>query len=137
VSGFRRTADKRARVIAGLQLASWLLLRDPTLVRRKEIVVQGKQMFKVISPIEKRNGEKYWVRCGTGFTNKDDSINMYIDVLPVAADKSLTLQLRVMTDEDLRPNADKRAQFNLPRTSSGMSNLDSMQAAASHDSVPF
>lgn len=41
-----------------------------------------KKMFKVITAIEKRNGEKFWTRCGTGFTNKDDSINLYLDVIP-------------------------------------------------------
>ena len=103
-------------------------------------------MFKVISPIEKKNGERYWMRCGTGFTNKDDSINMYIDALPIAVGKELTLQLRVLTEEDLKPASERRAQFNLPRTSSGvsnldmprgMSNLDSMPASSAHEPVPF
>ena len=55
-------------------------------------------MFKVICPIEKRGGGTYWMRMGTGFTNKDDSINIYLDALP----KNFQLQLREMDEEDLR-----------------------------------
>lgn len=61
-----------------------------------------KKMFKVITAIEKRNGEKFWTRCGTGFTNKDDSINLYLDVIP-AGQKEFMLQVRELTDEDLTP----------------------------------
>ena len=57
-----------------------------------------KRMFKVICPIEKRGGGTYWMRLGTGFTNKDDSINIYLDALP----KNCQLQLREMDEEDLR-----------------------------------
>ena len=94
-------------------------------------------MFKVISPIEKKNGDRYWMRCGTGFTNKDDSINMYIDALPIAVGKELTLQLRVLTEEDLRAKPERRSQFDLPRSSSGVSHLDSMPASSAHEPVPF
>jgi hypothetical protein len=63
-----------------------------------------KKMFKVITAIEKRNGEKFWTRCGTGFTNKDDSINLYLDVIP-AGQKEFVLQVRELTDEDLTPRS--------------------------------
>lgn len=63
-----------------------------------------KKMFKVITAIEKRNGEKFWTRCGTGFTNKDDSINLYLDVIP-AGQKEFMLQVRELTDDDLTPRA--------------------------------
>ncbi len=63
-----------------------------------------KKMFKVITAIEKRNGEKFWTRCGTGFTNKDDSINLYLDVIP-AGQKEFVLQVRELTEEDLTPRA--------------------------------
>lgn len=72
-------------------------------------------MFKVISPIERRNGEKYWMRLGSAFTNKDDSINVYLDAMPLG--KEFTLQLRELTEEDLAPRGDRngqRAAFNLP-----------------------
>jgi hypothetical protein len=72
-------------------------------------------MFKVITPIEKHNGEKYWMRLGSAFTNKDDSINVYLDAIPTG--KDWTLQLRELTEEDLRPRGERnpqRAAFNLP-----------------------
>lgn len=65
-----------------------------------------KKMFKVITAIEKRNGEKFWTRCGTGFTNKDDSINIYLDVIP-AGQKEFMLQVRELTEDDLAPRASR------------------------------
>jgi hypothetical protein len=72
---------------------------------------EKKEMFKVISPIDKRDGSKFWMSCGVGYRNKDQSINMYIDALPVAAGKDgrpLTLQLREVTEEELRERREKR-----------------------------
>lgn len=61
-----------------------------------------KKMFKVITPIDKGNGkDKYWMRLGTAFTNKDDSINVYLDAIPVNQ-KEWTLQLREMEEEDFK-----------------------------------
>ena len=61
-----------------------------------------RKMFKVITPIEKANGkDKYWMRLGTAFTNKDDSINVYLDAIPVNQ-KEWTLQLREMDEEDFK-----------------------------------
>ena len=71
-----------------------------------------KRMFKVISPIDRRDGGKYWLRCGTGYVNKDNSINVYLEALPlVAKDQGVTLQLREMTEEDFRERAEKRASY--------------------------
>jgi hypothetical protein len=72
---------------------------------------EKKVMFKVISPIDKRDGSKFWMSCGVGYRNKDQSINMYIDALPVATGKDgrpLTLQLREVTEEELRERREKR-----------------------------
>jgi hypothetical protein len=55
-------------------------------------------MFKVISPIEKKGGGQWWMRVGSAFTNKDDSINIYLDAWP----KNFQLQLRELDEEDLR-----------------------------------
>ncbi len=58
-----------------------------------------KKMFKVISPIQNAKGETlYWMRLGSAFTNRDDSLNIYLDALP----KSFQLQLRELDEEDLR-----------------------------------
>lgn len=58
-----------------------------------------KKMFKVISPITNNKGETvYWMRIGNAFTNKDDSLNIYLDALP----RTFQLQLRELDEEDLR-----------------------------------
>jgi hypothetical protein len=79
-------------------------------------------MFKVICPIERTGGTTYWARCGNGFLNKDDSINMYLDLVPVGKDGTVKLQLRELTEEDLRPSAERRADQS-GRTSGGGSSL--------------
>ena len=99
---------------------------------------QQKTMFKVVSPIKKKNGEgDYWMRCGTAFTNKDNSINVYLDAVPTQP--QFTLQLRELTEEDFARSAERRARFDLPRTASGVSHLDQPPPAmsAARDSVPF
>ncbi len=55
------------------------------------------RMFKVIVPIEKKDGTKFWMRVGSAFPNKDASINVYLDAIPVGQN---CLQIREMTDED-------------------------------------
>jgi hypothetical protein len=87
-----------------------------------------KRMFKVITPIEKKDGGKYWMRIGSGFTNKDDSINIYLDAFPVSHGKEITLQLREMTEEDFRRNSDKRSTFVPPPPN---------PVPASPDALPF
>ena len=68
----------------------------------------NRKMWKVIAPIEARNGGgKFWSRCGSAFTNKDQSINIYLDTIPVRGE--ITLQLREITEEELRQNAERRA----------------------------
>jgi len=57
-----------------------------------------KRSFKVISPIEKKDGGTFWMRVGTAYVNKDDSINVYLDAMP----KNFQLQLRELTEEDFQ-----------------------------------
>src|SRR4051812_13017018 len=77
-------------------MAPLLLIAAATHRRRKEALVQ-KKMFKVICPIEKKGGGKFWMRLGSAFANKDDSINVYLDAVP----KNLEFQLRELTEEEL------------------------------------
>jgi hypothetical protein len=62
------------------------------------------RMFKVLCPIERKDGKTHWMRVGSGFPNRDLSINLYLDVLPA----NLKLQLREMDDEDLQPRSTPR-----------------------------
>jgi hypothetical protein len=67
-------------------------------------MTNGKKMYKVLSPMEKKGGGTYWMRIGTGYTNRDDSLNLYLDAMPPTNAKSnrYELQIRELTDEDLR-----------------------------------
>jgi hypothetical protein len=79
--------------------------------RRKETIVVQKRMYKVLTPIPKRDGSGSWfMRVGSGFTNKDDSINVYLDVMPVAQPgKSITLTIKELDENDLRQREAHRA----------------------------
>lgn len=60
----------------------------------------GKQRFEVHTIVKRdgQNGEvkSFWVRVGSAFTNKDGSINVFLDALPVNGQ----LQLRVPQPRD-------------------------------------
>ena len=81
-----------------------------------------KRMYKVISPIEKKGGGTFWMRTGSAFTNKDDSINVYIDAVP----KNHQFQLRELTEEELTR-----------KSTYGDSNGSSAQPASTDANVPF
>jgi hypothetical protein len=82
-----------------------LLCVGATHRRQKEIVVLQKQTFKVLAAIPKRDGGHWWMRCGTGHTNKDDSINVYLDAVP----RDLKFTLRQLDEDDLRRREAYRA----------------------------
>lgn len=58
-----------------------------------------KKMFKVLCMLPRKDGSTYWARCGSAFTNKDDSINVYLDLIPRGEWK---FQIRELDEEDLR-----------------------------------
>jgi hypothetical protein len=57
-----------------------------------------KRLFKVLTHIDKPGGGGFWMRVGSAFSNKDDSINIYLDAMP----KNFELHLRELDEEDLR-----------------------------------
>lgn len=64
-----------------------------------------KKVYKIMSAVEKRDGGSFWIRVGSGYTNRDGSVNIYLDVFP----KTFQLQMRELDEEDLRkrePRAD-------------------------------
>jgi hypothetical protein len=73
--------------------------------------MQQKKMYKILSPIEKKGGGTYWMRLGTGYTNKDDSINVYLDAFPRPNSSShcFELQIRELDEEDLRKRDSNRS----------------------------
>ncbi len=69
-------------------------------------MLHTKKMYKVISPVQGKNGDTvYWMRIGSAFENKDDSLNVYLDAFP----KTFQLQIREITDEDRRRSDELRA----------------------------
>jgi hypothetical protein len=67
-----------------------------------------KKTFKVLAAIPKRDGSHWWMKCGSAHTNKDDSINIYLDAVP----RDLKFQLRELDEEDLRRREAYRAGAN-------------------------
>ena len=88
----------------------------------------GKKMFKVITPIEKDGKNLYWMRLGSAYTNKDESINVYLDAIPVNQ-KEWKLQLREMEEEDFKKKDGTVSQPG-PR-------IASTSTPARADSAPF
>lgn len=91
---------------------------------------QQKRMFKVLGIVPKHSNpkESMWLRLGTAFVNRDDSINIYLDAMP----RSFELQLREFDADELRkrdatsPSAVEPIPFERTTPSTGAT-----------DSVPF
>jgi hypothetical protein len=63
---------------------------------------------KVVSPIEK-DGKTYWRPIGSAFVNKDNSINVYLDSVPLNWDG----KLQVRDWDERQPRDAAPTQFNL------------------------
>ena len=90
-----------------------------------------KKMFKVIAPVERPDGTVWWMRCGNGFPNKDESMNLYLSSLPFPNKGQITLQVRELTEEELRARDDKRTN------NYGARPLPSASPQQTLDAVPF
>jgi hypothetical protein len=51
---------------------------------------QSKSMKAVYTVVDRGQGKSFWVRIGVGFTNRDGSLNLRLDAIPVNG----TLQVR-------------------------------------------
>jgi hypothetical protein len=103
------------------------LTGDAFVVGKKDPVTHGKR-FKVLAIMAKSDGTgEYFTRVGNAFENKDSSINVYMDLMPLAVGKSVKLQIRELDESDLR----KRESYSSRTT-------DRLGAAAAVDGpVPF
>ena len=90
-----------------------------------------KQIFKVITPIEKRGGGHYWMKVGSAYRNKDNSINVYLDAIPKGP--NLQFQLRELDEEDLR----RREAYASSHPSPSSSSSSSSSSPSTQDSIPF
>ena len=64
-----------------------------------------KQAFKVIYAIVDRpNGKQHWLRIGTAFANRDGSMNLYLDAVPLTG----KLQMRdfILGEEHRRESSE-------------------------------
>jgi hypothetical protein len=59
----------------------------------------SKNMKSVYTIIDRGQGKSYWVRVGVGFTNRDGSLNIRLDAVPVNG----TLQVREWEPYERRP----------------------------------
>jgi hypothetical protein len=67
--------------------------------------MERSKMKKVLCPVEAKNGKTYWMRIGTGFDNKDGSMNVYLDAYPANG----KLQIREY-DDDYKPKNNRIEQ---------------------------
>jgi hypothetical protein len=98
------------------------------------------KMYKVLAPIEGSDGKTtHWARLGSGFTNKDESINVYLDALPAAAfgGKQIKLQIRELSEEDLRRRDDFKRRGNGSDTGLGTTTFPGLDHQTSMDGAPF
>lgn len=82
--------------------------------------VNRPRMFKVITPIEKKDGTTFWMRVGTAFPNKDQSINLYLDAMPF----NQKLQLREVDEDDLQPRGGRKRDDAGPSASAASASSD-------------
>ena len=90
--------------------------------------MSGKKL-KVLCPIQSTKDEKktYWRSLGIAYENRDGSINLYLDALPLNG----KLQVREWDEEDRRVGEGTRFQ---PRAISGM---DGGVSAGAGSELPF
>jgi hypothetical protein len=59
----------------------------------------GKKALAVFAVVEKENRNAIWIRVGSAFTNRDGSVNLYLDAFPIGTNR---LQIREQRFEDGR-----------------------------------
>ncbi len=97
--------------------------------------MNNSKRFKVLAIMAKSDGTgEYFTRVGSAFENKDSSINVYMDLLPLGKGQ-VKLQIRELNEQDLREREAYRAR------SSGdpLGSRAAVASAASRstDGVPF
>jgi hypothetical protein len=80
--GFARSADQNDNATRNQESKEPKTMEDTT--RKK----------RVLCPVTTKDGKTYWMRMGSAFVNRDNSINIYLDGLPTNG----KLQLRDWDD---------------------------------------
>jgi hypothetical protein len=84
--------------------------------------MEGTKM-KILWMLTERGDRTYWTRIGVGYVNRDGSVNLTLDALPLASNK---LQLRDYTARDAE--ADEMPPDGPPQTS-GIVHVKSRRAS--------
>ncbi|MFN0251650.1 MAG: hypothetical protein ACKV2T_32540 [Kofleriaceae bacterium] len=93
--------------------------------------------FKVLAIMPKSDGTgDYFTRVGSAFENKDSSINVYMELLPLGM-KQVKLQIRELTEQDLRERDAYRARATGDPLGSRAAVSSVASASRSSDGVPF
>ena len=122
------------RTCGGIHLA--LPILDAFVVGKKDQVNNSKR-FKVLAIMAKSDGTgEYFTRVGNAFENKDSSINVYMDLLPLG-NKQVKLQIRELTEQDLREREAYRARSSGDPLGSRAAVASVASASTSSDGVPF
>ncbi len=87
----------------------------------------AKKIYKAMMIVERKDGKSHWMRIGTAFPNRDDSINVYLDAYP----KDGKVQIREFDEEDLR-----RKDGDAPRQRGG-ARADSGGGPLETEDLPF
>jgi hypothetical protein len=84
---------------------------------------------RVVCPVTGKDGKTYWLRMGMAFVNKDNSINLYLDGLPMNG----KLQVRDWDD----PPWEKKERDNPTPSRAGHFNLGSLPQGDPSEELPF
>ena len=71
----------------------------------------ARRSYKVLAAVQRYDGQGEWMmRVGSAFQNRDDSINLYLDALPLAGSNGkVRLQIRELDAADLARREQYRA----------------------------
>ena len=101
-----------------------------------------RRSYKVLAVIQRHDGQGEWMmRVGSAFQNRDDSINLYLDVLPLAgANGKVRLQIRELDATDLARREQYRASHaaaSRGHDPAAFSPPTSPGGASANENVPF
>jgi len=71
--------------------------------------------MKTVYTVTERGGRSYWTRIGVGFTNRDGSINLRLEAVPVSG----TMQVRDYEAPEAGGELARRAPLDAGRSGSG------------------
>ncbi|HXX65746.1 MAG TPA: hypothetical protein VEK07_01095 [Polyangiaceae bacterium] len=71
----------------------------------------SRDMKAVYTVVDRGQGKSFWIRIGVGFTNRDGSLNLRLDAIPVNG----TLQVRDWEPHDRKPEVSDAPLLRPPR----------------------